>query len=488
MTSGHTASRKVTIIGAGLSGLAAGIHLARQGFGVTVLEANDVIGGCCSTTDVEGYRFNNGAMYVAVPRLIDHAFSRLGLDRQALVPLRRIAVPQTSVLPSGTRVTFVDKGTARIEGDNGAARTRVLQAELERCIDKWAPVLRLFVDDLMPYPLSLPRLLSKVWRHLPKLSGNLAGELHKLFSDPEARSAVSAVTLYTGLPVERTPVFQIMGLVAMLDEGFYLPEGGMGAITDALHHAFLELGGELHVGARVKRIRVEGGKVRSVVLEGKTEIPTDTVISTATAMATFTRMMVPTDVPTSIQRRLKRVPLSQRALGIQLGLSNQIDAPAYAVNHVALMEQQYQQLAPQPDGIRWLSYTVPTLTLPALAPAGGSIIEMFTSVDQKQPLDAWDDRTANALADEAIAALAQHQPLDIHTRRVLSPRTYAEQMNLFEGALYGLSPGASPAQQFPYKTPIEGLFLAGQTTYPGYGTGPALFTGILAAEAVAKHR
>jgi phytoene desaturase len=126
--------------------------------------------------------------------------------------------------------------------------------------------------------------------------------------------------------------------------------------------------------------------------------------------------------------------------------------------------------------------------LPELSPAGGSVVEMFTSVDQRLSLDAWDDRSADALADELIAALGRQQPLDIRARRVLSPRTYAEHMNLYQGALYGLSPSAGPMQQFPHKTPIQGLFLGGQTTYPGYGTGPALFSGILAAEEIAKYQ
>ena len=214
---------------------------------------------------------------------------------------------------------------------------------------------------------------------------------------------------------------------------------------------------------------------------GKEEVSAETVISTASAMATFTRMMAPADVPASVWRRLRRVPLSHRAAGVQLGLGNRIDAPAFAVNHVPLMEEQHEVLAPQSDGIRWLSYTTPTLTLPDLARAGGSVIELFVAVDQKLPVDAWDDSATDALGDAAIAALARHHPLDIEVRRVLSPKVYAEKMNLFEGALYGLSPAASPTQQFPHETPIEGLFLAGQATYPGYGVGPALFSGILAA-------
>jgi phytoene desaturase len=85
------------------------------------------------------------------------------------------------------------------------------------------------------------------------------------------------------------------------------------------------------------------------------EVITGIVLSTAAAMATFIRMMSPQDVPVSVRERLQRAPLSHLALGIRLGLANRIDEPGFAVNHAPLMEEQYQMLAPQPAGIRWLS-------------------------------------------------------------------------------------------------------------------------------------
>jgi hypothetical protein len=59
-------------------------------------------------------------------------------------------------------------------------------------------------------------------------------------------------------------------------------------------------------------------------------------------------------------------------------------------------------------------------------------------------------------------------------------------MHLFEGALYGLSPAATPRDQFAHTGAIPGLFLAGQTTFPGYGVGPSMLSGIFAAEALLK--
>jgi phytoene dehydrogenase-like protein len=59
-------------------------------------------------------------------------------------------------------------------------------------------------------------------------------------------------------------------------------------------------------------------------------------------------------------------------------------------------------------------------------------------------------------------------------------------MHLYKGAIYGLSPAADLRAQFPHASQIPGLYQAGQTTYPGYGVGPAAMSGIFAAETLLK--
>jgi phytoene desaturase len=54
--------------------------------------------------------------------------------------------------------------------------------------------------------------------------------------------------------------------------------------------------------------------------------------------------------------------------------------------------------------------------------------------------------------------------------------------HLYGGALYGLPPLASPATMFGHRSPVRGLYLAGQTTWPGFGVINAGLSGILAAE------
>ena len=51
---------KVVVIGAGISGLSAGIYAARAGFDVTILEQHNIPGGLSTSWSRKGYYFEGG--------------------------------------------------------------------------------------------------------------------------------------------------------------------------------------------------------------------------------------------------------------------------------------------------------------------------------------------------------------------------------------------------------------------------------------------
>jgi phytoene desaturase len=479
-------TRTIAIIGGGLSGLAAGVLLSRQGFRVKLFEANEKLGGCCGTTKLHGYTFNDGALYVALPEILDRAFARLGLDRRAALPLRRIVATQTTMLPDGTTVSVGTGGDVQVRGLDAAARSAKVAAEINQLMGKWQPVLRLFAAEILPQPFSPARLVRKGWRHLHKLCGRLAPELQRRFGDPAVRAAMAGMLLYTGVSPEKASVLQILGLIALFDDGFYLPEGGMGAIPDALGAALRRQGGEIFLGAKVAKINVTKVRASGVDVEGMGAVPADAVLSTVSGMHTFGSLLDAENVPEAMRRKATSAPLSQKALSVQLGLSNTLDVPSHSMSVLPMMEEQHRLFTTGGGVPEFFNYTVPTITMPELAPNGGSIVEMFPPIDQALPAEHWSEEAKQAAAESAIAALSRIHKMDIAVKRIVSPRDYRDELHLFGGAVYGLSPAADPGAQFPHKTPIRGLFQAGQTTYPGFGVGPATMSGIFAGEALMK--
>jgi phytoene dehydrogenase-like protein len=76
--------------------------------------------------------------------------------------------------------------------------------------------------------------------------------------------------------------------------------------------------------------------------------------------------------------------------------------------------------------------------------------------------------------------------MTIAAKRIRSPRDFRDQLNLYNGAIYGVSAAQGITGLFPHQSPIEGLYLAGQTTYPGLGVPTAALSGIQTANLVLK--
>jgi oxygen-dependent protoporphyrinogen oxidase len=74
---------RVVVVGAGIAGLSAAFRLREAGFEVTVLEADDRVGGRISTVEHAGYRIDNGASLLTTAyRQMVRLISDAGLDSE----------------------------------------------------------------------------------------------------------------------------------------------------------------------------------------------------------------------------------------------------------------------------------------------------------------------------------------------------------------------------------------------------------------------
>lgn len=93
---------KVTIIGAGISGLSAALHLQRQGFLVKIIEASDRPGGRIKTDIVEGFRLDRGFQVL----LTSYPEAKMLLDYEALQ--LKTFLPGATVLYDGGQFDLAD--------------------------------------------------------------------------------------------------------------------------------------------------------------------------------------------------------------------------------------------------------------------------------------------------------------------------------------------------------------------------------------------
>jgi len=105
------------VVGAGLAGLCATVHLAKAGHEVLLLEQHSDVGGRARTDNLDGWLFNHGA----------HALYRNGLGHGAL---RALGIePRGELAPLDGAQVAIDGRTTVLPIDvNGIARTKALSA------------------------------------------------------------------------------------------------------------------------------------------------------------------------------------------------------------------------------------------------------------------------------------------------------------------------------------------------------------------------
>jgi phytoene desaturase len=321
---------------------------------------------------------------------------------------------------------------------------------------------------------SLSQLIPKLLPHLLKLHGTVASEIRTLFTDEAVRAAMTGpMLLFTGTTPQKMPVKLILNVIAILTEGFFLPVGGMGKIPEALSQSLTKNGGEIFLNSEVRKIVLRNGRVYGLEIGGQDLIEVDTVISTVGVTATFGSFLNAEALPREVSRKVQKAPTSHNVLSIQLGLSNIIDGCSHSNSILPLMDNQGEYFHSRKAGVKWFIYFVPTVTIPALAPKGGCVIEMFPGIQQRLLADDWDEQKTERTVESALMALSRLHTIDISVKRVLSPKYFRARMPLSAGVA-----------DFSHTSRVPGLYQAGHSTYPGYGVAPAAMSGIFAAEAL----
>ena len=120
----------VVVVGAGLAGLSAALHLAGRGRAVTVVERGDVPGGRVGRLDIDGYRLDTGPTVLTMPDLIDDTFAAVGESTADRLAARAPSIPPIArCSPTAARWTCTATATRwppRWSGSPGRSRRRVI--------------------------------------------------------------------------------------------------------------------------------------------------------------------------------------------------------------------------------------------------------------------------------------------------------------------------------------------------------------------------
>jgi phytoene dehydrogenase-like protein len=523
------------LVGSGINTLTAAALLAREGWGVCVLERSDRLGGAIRTeADYTLPGFTHEVLSSWHPLFTGSAaYAELGdeLHRRGLEYLNT-ELPTATAFPDGRAMflsTTLEANVAEFErfapGD-GEAWKRQFE-EFMANADLSFGVLG--TELWSPGGLGLgQRMLRRFGRHgLLRFAGTALSTCRDwttaTFRAPEAHGLLAPWVLHTGLGPDNAVsgfMTQVIACAVQLG-GMPVPAGGGIRLVDALSGIVRDAGGELRTGAEVDRVVVAGGRAVAVTLaDGETVGATRAVIAGVTPTQLYGSLLRVGDVPADVHAAARRYRYGRAGMQIHLALDEPprwkgpdaerlgrtaivhvtpgLDGVSRAVNEAdrGLLPAEATIVAGQPCAVdpsrapdgKWILW-IQLQELPAGTVRGdaGGEIDVGDGTWTENLREAYANRIVTRLG-EAIENLGSATL----ARKTLSPIDLeALDCNLVAGDIYAGSCALDqnlvwrPFAAAPgHRTTVEGLWHVGASTHPGPGLGAG--SGYLVAKELTK--
>jgi phytoene dehydrogenase-like protein len=274
--------------------------------------------------------------------------------------------------------------------------------------------------------------------------------------------------------------FSVMGLIFALGwmnmRAAGHPVGGSARFMDLVLERYATLGGEARYGCRVDRIRIEGGRVRGVILDSGERLDADVVISAADLGETLGSLLGGRHTSRRLRAMLARPQLFPPMFQVGLGVARTFEQE----EHKFLLHFPRPLVLGRDSDVRHAIVKLGILD-PGLAPDGGTAVlahvrttdhEHWTRLraadrsryreEKKRLADAVID-----LVDRRFGGVRDH----LEVVDVATPATYVRYTGVQAGSYQGWAPTPRLiGRSLPKTVPgLRGFYMTGQWVEPGGG-------------------
>ncbi|HET6715351.1 MAG TPA: NAD(P)/FAD-dependent oxidoreductase, partial [Actinomycetota bacterium] len=310
------------VVGGGHNGLVAAAYLARAGARTVVLEARHKVGGAADTMEPwpEAPEFKVTTLSYVMSLMPDTILRDLQLERHGY-----------KATPVGPYFLPFPDGRCIVQYDDDARKNYESFAQFSKrdadAIERWDSWIGGLAEVLGPLMMTTPPKLGSLkpsdlteqlrlaWRFrgldvrgladvTQLMTMSVVDLLDRFFESDQVKTVMALnglIGTWAGPNEPGTGYVMAHHSIGDVGDGhlgsWAVPEGGMGAVSDAIASSARSQGAEIRTGAKVAKILIEGGTTTGVALESGEELTAAVVVAATHPTITFLRQLEASELP-----------------------------------------------------------------------------------------------------------------------------------------------------------------------------------------------
>lgn len=487
--------KKITVIGAGFSGLSAACYLAAAGYEVDIYEKNECIGGRARQfKTANGFVFDMGPSWYWMPDVFEGFFNDFSAttadfyDLKKLNPAFDVVYQKDEILHIPERYDELASMFENLERGSGKKLLKFMEAAKEKYdiamqqfVSKPGISLLEFADiDIMRSAVKL-----ELFTSLRKL-------VRKYFKHPQLVALMEFPVLFLGAMPHNIPAMYSFMNYAGLVMGTFYPMGGFGKVIEAMANIAEKQGAVIHTGQPVEKIVIEKGIANGLMVQGKWKAY-DAIVASAD-YAYVEKELIDNAYRNYDDAYWESRTFAPSCLLFYLGINKKIQ---HLEHHTLFFDEDLdkhsEEIYKNPSWpVRPLFYVCcPSKTDNTVAPEGKENLFLLMPI----AVGLNDDETIREKYFHLMMErLEKHTKTEIR-KHVIYKKSYCVEdfindYHAYKGNAYGLANTLKQTAVLKpkiYNSKIKNLFYTGQLTVPGPGVPPSIISGKIAAGLVQNY-
>lgn len=481
-------AKKVIVIGGGFGGLATAALLGKDGYQVTLVEKNSILGGRARYFEKNGFRFDMGPSWYLMPEVFEQYF---GLFGEKTTDYYRLVKPKPQY-----RVFFENQNHIDIQADFKANQKTFESIEpgagkkLKDYLELTGRLYRLINRDLLFQRYRSADLIKLLTIVNPLISYHRL--VSRFFKDHRLQKILEFPTVFLGGSPYQTPAVYSLLNYADLENKVWYPIGGMYRVIAGLEKLALKNKVKIIRGQEVKKIKATKNQVSGVFINDQL-LPADYVVASADMAHAEIDLLEPQYQSYPVKYWQKKT-LAISAMLLYLGINGQVKN---LVHHSLYFCHDWQKNFNQifkdkvlPDNPS-LYLSVRTKTDPAIAPKGKEEIFVLVPIASGLQLKK---KQATEYADKIIDMIENISQDKIKSKllikEIYGPTELSRDYNAYQGTALGLAHTLGQSVIFRpanCSRKVKNLFYVGQFTQPGVGMPMCLISAQIVNQMINRH-